>query len=79
MIVRSEIEMHDGLYDLGQFWADHDQGFLVEQGQSRDMPIETNVMKAITFEMSLQRRYLYRSVETIYDLLANLGGLYGAL
>ena len=78
-IYRNEIEMHDSILGLGASTMVVEKGYEIEQMPTREMIYTEPFQNAITFEVSRQQRHYKRSVYTILDLLAQIGGLVGVM
>lgn len=58
---------------------DEEDGFDLEVTETRLLPYKNSFQNSITFEMSLKRREVTRTVYSFMDYLGDLGGLFSAL
>ena len=73
------MELYDRVFNFGGFRVDKREGYEVEREPSRELPYLNNFWNAITYEVSLTQIKYFRRVYTVFDFLADLGGLFGAL
>ena len=78
-ITRTSVEFNDNYFNVGSIMSDIDQGYTVVKKPSRELPYRNNFQNSITLEPNLNRLVYYRRVYSFLDLLADLGGLAGAL
>ena len=58
---------------------DIEDGFDLEVTETRLLPYKNSFQNSITFEMSLQRNEVSRTVYSFMDFLGDIGGLFSAL
>ena len=66
------------LDDVWGFNAVNEHGFFVETLPVRTLPYKNKFQNSITYEMSLDQKYYYRTVYSSLDFLAEIGGLFSA-
>lgn len=67
------------MYNVAGLMDEEEKAHFVEDGSNRILPNSLPWQNSITFEMSLTERSFVRTVYTIFDLLKDVGGLFGAL
>lgn len=78
MVTRGFLELSDYYLSLG---AD-DEGvysFEIEPRPTRSLPYINNFQNSITYEISLHQFRFVRRVQTVLDLVAELGGLFTSI
>ena len=73
------IELHDELFDVGEATAENNDGYMIDREPNREMPYDNRFQNAVTFEMSLSRRYFYRRIYNLLDMMSEMGGLFEML
>ena len=77
-IKRTLIKLNDSVMGLNFLFGEEKSGF--EYGQVRSRETNFNSYQtSIVFQLSRSQLNYFRQVDTIFDLLANLGGLFSAL
>ena len=79
MITRSKLNLNDYQWNIGDLLQDIEDGFDLKVTETRLLPYINSFQNSITFEMSLQRNEVSRTVYSLMDFLGDLGGLFSAL
>ena len=73
------VDRHDNFMAVTDRNMKSEEGFTREALPTRSVPYANKFHTLITFEVSLTRYHYIRSVDRLFDLLGNIGGLSGAL
>ena len=76
--MRSLAKLNDSLLGLNFIFRQEGEGFDYETINSGEIH-NGSVQTMITFELSNKQMNYFRQVETVFDLLASLGGFFSAL
>ena len=71
--------LFDHVFNLAEFRVDKKSGYEAERWPSREFPYTNNFQTSITYEVSQHQQKYFRRVYNVFDFLADLGGLFGAL
>lgn len=78
-VVRSLVELSDYIWNIGNLDAVKVDGFHFEKQPNRVISNQSLIQTAITFEMSYTQKKYFRRVYTVFDFLADVGGLFGSI
>ena len=79
MIQRIKLNFDDSAFSIGDILKEEDEGFETKIAEKRTMPYLNNMWNSITYEVSMNRIQLNRSVYGFLDFLGDLGGLMACL
>ena len=77
-IERSYIKLDDSLLGLNFIFRKEEQGFSYNIGDGREINWSATAQTIVSFEVSRTQKNYFRQVDTIFDLLATLGGFFSA-
>ena len=79
MIYRSQVHFSDSIINVSGLLNEEEMTFVVSTEPTRQLPYKNRFQNSITYEMSLNKQDYFRKVNTVLDLLGDVGGLMGAL
>ena len=79
-IQRTLSDFHDSPINMANLNIESEHGFEIDQKKaSRQLVYDNLFHNSVTIEISLDQEYTYRKVHGIFDFLAELGGVFGAI
>jgi hypothetical protein len=80
MITRKDMQLNDDwLANIGDVFVQEEIGYVADRMPSRELPYQNFYRNSITYELSLNQIKYFRRVYSLLDVLADMGGLYGAI
>ena len=76
---RTDLQLNDEWWNIGNIFVHENEGFYIQQHNSRILPYLNAFQNAITYELNLSQEAYYRRVYSILDFLRDIGGLFSAL
>ena len=77
-IDRSYVKLDDSLIGLNFLFRKVEQGFSYNFGEGKEINWSGLAQTIVSFEVTRTQRNYFRQVDTIFDLLATLGGFFSA-
>ena len=67
--------MSDSYFTFTSYFADIEECFKIDSSPPRELPFKNSFQNAMTFELLDSKQLYIRSVYSVLDLLAQVGGL----